>query len=508
MNRWKLSSMEATQRWSGVDTEKRRDAVINGTVRPPRWSWSATGFSWGMVSVLAAAFSASGCRGPERAPHQPIEGVDVPREELGAIDPAVSGHTSTVDGGVGARQAAEELLDPTPHWLRTFAEEAGEIIRHRPGEVAVFPALTRDAEGAVSFDGLGEYLSEETQAGLLARGVRAVGGLTLESRLRAVNRSAGDYVDEWSALVLARGVETDYVVYGSVRFGHVGRRLDRAERIEVDWRCHDLRDDREVLRLRRTVDRDPDFTLLAAEAQQPSPWTWGASEGSVAVELERWVDRAFERLLEAGVLNDPDRAGERNVAVLPTVLPATGDTSRRFVEFAVAFQRAHAEARGRAEGEEYWEQPVTVGSARYPTLLAALDELRVLREQLERSSAGRTGEWVAGRLQRRLQAEGWHTVLGPFDRGRDALLLIVQDEASRAALEGSVDDSGIAWIRAANARAILRSRIEELPGGELELTLTWLEFDPETSRSVSEPVPAERLRDVREALGVSSRGEP
>ncbi len=205
------------------------------------------------VATVFFAFLVSSCGGPERAPAQPIPGVDVSHPE---------GTNPRDFHGAGTTQP----------FLGSLVQGVSAAQKVEPGVVAVFPALSYDAEQKVAVvNGLGEYFARETTDALLEAGVSVLSGGDLVNALRAANFPLAAYRSVADALTGAAQVKAAYVVTGTVD-RMVFDLARRDEVLEIDWYCRKVKDGEIVARYRDRLTAGPLAEKLMRYYRQGSQW--------------------------------------------------------------------------------------------------------------------------------------------------------------------------------------------------------------------------------------------
>jgi hypothetical protein len=213
-----------------------------------------------VVSILACVvWTVVGCGGPERAPTQPIPGVDRAHPE--------DANPYDVEGGV------------TGPFLGTIVEEVKKAYEAEKGPVAIFPALTHDHDQGINIvNGLGEHMAAETAARLVDSGVSVVAASDLVNALRAAARPLAAYGSPADALALAAEIKAGYVVSGRAD-RKVFDLQRRDEALEIDWTCRRVSDGQIVARYRTALKEGPLANELYRYYRMPSEW-----EDSVRLE--------------------------------------------------------------------------------------------------------------------------------------------------------------------------------------------------------------------------------
>lgn len=431
------------------------------------------------VGSLAAACFLTACAGPERAPHQPIQGIDTPdvkvdnpHDKVGgttggtavatpvaptpppvAVTPPAAEPANGNQGNIAPKPVAMGFLD-------AFVQKVAAAHRTAPGVIAVFPALARSGEGnqrVYAVNGLGEWLMEETAAGLEREGVRGIlAGGSLIGEIKASNRGLDALrgLDDVSGL--ADRIGAGYVVMGTAQQRTYDLRT-RDEAIEIVWECRRLPDRAVVATLREEATQGPLVQQLARRLRGESTWRIGAeapqSQPSLDAEL-RWVASILaQRVAEKhGKL----LAG-KSVRVMPAVFRQNAGAGADLQAFADQWERSFATAERKLAGSEVANAevaaleagPVTIAGKPFDSHGAALDAFRAQWEAYKSSPVGGLAVDVSRLLTERLRAasgDSFRVLSDDGDRGR--LLSIVRSEARAHRLDGAMDERSIAMLRA------------------------------------------------------------
>lgn len=214
-----------------------------------------------IVSLFACvAWTIVGCGGPERAPTQPIPGVERAHPE--------DANPYDEQGGPAAGP-----------FLGSIVEDVRQACEVEKGPVAVFPALTHDHDQGVNIvNGLGEHMASETAARLVDAGVSVIAASDLVNALRAAQRPLAAYGSPADALALGTEIKAAYVVSG-----RADRKVfdfqTRDEALEIDWTCRRVSDGQIVGRYRTSLRGGPLANELYRFYRMPSEW-----EDSVRLE--------------------------------------------------------------------------------------------------------------------------------------------------------------------------------------------------------------------------------
>lgn len=438
------------------------------------------------VGSLAAACFLTACAGPERAPHQPIQGIDTPdvkvdnpHDKVGGTPSGTAVATPVAPTPPPVASAAPTEAPPsgTPAgaspkpaamgFLDAFVQKVTAAHRAAPGVVAVFPALARSGEGnqrVYAVNGLGEWLMEETAAGLEREGVRGIlAGGSLIGEIKASNRGLDALRGLDDVSWLADRIGAGYVVMGTAQHRTYDLR-NRDEAIEIVWECRRLPDRSVVATLREEATQGPLVQQLARRLRGESTWRIGAeapqSQPSLDAEL-RWVAGILAQRVadkHAKVL-----AG-KSVRVMPAVFRQNAGVGADLQAFADQWERSFATAERKLAGGEVANAevaaleagPVTIAGKPYDSHGAALDAFRAQWESYKSSPAGGLAVDVSRLLTERLRAasgDGFRVLSDDGDRGR--LLSIVRSEARAHRLDGAMDERTIATMRANGTDLVL-----------------------------------------------------
>ncbi len=171
------------------------------------------------VSFVVGVVALSSCGGPERAPRQPIPGVDVPHPEGTNPHDLVSG----------------SVAQP---FLGSFVAEVTAATKAAPGLVVVLPALTRNKDsGHNHVNGLGEHLATQTVLRLADHGVETLARSDLVNAMHRVDLSMHHYRSVADAVEIASRVGATYVVTGTARHRVFDNVQKRDENLEIEWVC-------------------------------------------------------------------------------------------------------------------------------------------------------------------------------------------------------------------------------------------------------------------------------
>ena len=184
-----------------------------------------------LVPVLSVgvSFVLASCGGPERAPRQPIPGVDHPHP--------------------GGTNPHDVLSGPgTQPFLGGFVDEVVAAHGAASGDVAVLPALTFNTETSKNHvNGLGEHLARETVLRLEKRGVGSLSGSDLVLEMHRSNLSVKYFASVADALEIARRIGARYVITGTA-VHRVFNVQKRDEVLEIDWLCRKTEDGTTIAR--------------------------------------------------------------------------------------------------------------------------------------------------------------------------------------------------------------------------------------------------------------------
>jgi hypothetical protein len=204
--------------------------------------------------ALVSVVGLSSCGGPERAPRQPIPGVDV-RHPKGT-------------------NPHDVISSPTGQpFLGSFVEEVAAAAMAAPGLVVVLPALTRrEDDGRNHVNGLGEHLATETVLRLEKRGVQALARSDVVNAMHQANLSVHFYASVADGVEIARRVGAKYVVTGTTRHLVFDNAQKRDEDFEIDWVCRQVEDGGMVARWRVVLSGGTLADDLVRHYREDSEW--------------------------------------------------------------------------------------------------------------------------------------------------------------------------------------------------------------------------------------------
>ncbi len=463
----------------------------------------------GLVPMLLVLLS--GCAGPERAPHQPIKGVDTFDNKVdNPNDKTTPGRT--VDATPESREtppvAAPTPTPTTPRdtatppaaggrtgFLDAFIVKVARATQQQPGIVAVLPALSREEPGKTLYvNGLGEWLATETADGLEREGVRGVlSGAGLVNDLKAANRG----LDSWRGLDdvywMADRVGAAYVVSGTAYVREFDR-MSRDESLDIVWECRRTSDREVVASIRERLGAGAQAQELFRFYKLDSDWRIGADAPPFAPSFEAEF-RILAQQLALRVAGKHGRAlAGKNVRVMPTTLRSNAGVGADLQTFASAFDRAFAveERKAAAAGNTDAELatlatgPVTVAGKEYATFGAALDAFRERWNTYKASPAGALAVDIARNVTERLRAAtGDSFRVLPDETDREALLGVIRGEARAYRNDAAVDPQSIAALRARGADFLIETTLRPaLATYQLRLVLRDLRTGTELTEAV------------------------
>lgn len=183
----------------------------------------------GLPCLVSGAILLCGCGGPERAPRQPVPGVDVAHPE------DANPHDVT------------EPISTGP-FLGNLVESIVEAYKSEPGVIAVFPGLTPDLDlGIQVVNGLGEHLSETTASRLIDAGVSVLAGSDLVNAIKGASLPLTAYGSTADAISLGETLKATYVVTGTAERKSLDS-LQRVDSLDIDWLCRRVADGKVVAR--------------------------------------------------------------------------------------------------------------------------------------------------------------------------------------------------------------------------------------------------------------------
>ena len=447
--------------------------------------------SFAQRTGLVAATLLVACAGPERAPRQPIPGVDTPDVKVDNPHdrvPANPGNPANPGSGGTAQLPAPEqppvaVPDHVPQvpsqpaqptqkpkaggLLGDFTATIAAAHRAAPGVVAVFPGLARSGEGnarAYTVNGLGEWLMEETAAGLEREGVRGIlAGGSLINDIKASNRGLDAFRGPDDVYWLADRIGASYVVHGTAQLRTFDVRT-RDEVIELLWECRRLPDRTIVATMREEIADGPLAQQLNRRLRVDSSWRIGAEAPAFQPSLDAEL-RILSGLLAQRIADKHGKAlAGKSVRVAPAVFRVNAGVGAELQAFADQFERGFAAAERKLAGSESANAevaalesgPAMVSGKKYDSYGAALDAFRAQWESYKTSPIGGLAVDVSRLLTERLRAASGDTfrvLTDDGDRGR--LLAILRSEARAHRLDGAMDERSIATMRANGTDLVL-----------------------------------------------------
>lgn len=439
------------------------------------------GLCLGLVSLLA------GCAGPERAPRQPIKGVDTHEHKVDNPHDKTNGGGRTVDAAPAPREQAPVAAptlppDPSRHAAAAPAAGRGDLLsdfvakiaaahRQSEGIVAVFPALSRagEREGrSFVVNGLGEWLMTETADGLEREGVRGVlSGASLVNDLKATNRG----LDAWRGLDdvywMADRIGAAYVVFGTA-YARTFDRMTRDESLDLVWECRRTSDREVIATVRERLGDGATANQLYRYYRLESDWRIGADAPTFQPSFEAEFRILAQQLAMRIAAKHGRLLDGKGVRMAPTTLKTTAGVGAGLQDFASQFDRAFAaaerkfaaEGRTDAETATLESGPVRIAGQSYETFGAALDGFREKLTAYKASPAGALALDISRNLAERLRAatnESFRIL--PDDSDREMLLGIIRSEARAYRAEGAVDEQTLAALRARGTDLLLESTL-------------------------------------------------
>ncbi|MEQ8765282.1 MAG: hypothetical protein RL885_15210 [Planctomycetota bacterium] len=432
----------------------------------------------GLVMVLTA--SVWSCSGPERAPHQPITGVDRPYDSQpddGGRRAPTGDDEETDDGSLPSAmpddRGSSSTSAPTQrskHFLGEFIQEVAAAALDMPGNIAVFPAMKRNSDtGDNEIDGLGDHLAETTATELELAGVSGlIHGSQLVNDIKASNRG----LDSWCGLDdvywLAERIGARYAIFGTANRKTFDR-LARDETLEVVWQCIRVDDRFRVALYRKELTGDLAQQLYRYTRTDTS---WAICQDAPTFEpgLDPELRIAMRVLGQRLAAEHGAKLAGHRVQVDPMSIPSLQGERAQLQAWALAFQRAFDQAERRADDgsildrDAIWEQgPVSLMGTEYETFRAAAEQYEQKLSALSGSKAGALSKDLSNLLGATIQRHlGGNVTLVSDDSERDQLLQLIRAEASAAQRDGAVDPSTIADLRASGAEMLVTSSLRPI----------------------------------------------
>lgn len=463
-------------------------------------------------TLLAAALVVlipAGCGGPEKAPRQPISGVDRPvdpepeRDGSGGTsmapqqDPSPSAQPSG-SGPVPPSAASETAANEPPPLparasaaddLQSFIAAVAAELRKDGGFAAVFWPLSPrplDQAGVASPRGkyvnrMGERLADEIASGLQAEGARTLAGAELVNDLLAANRSLSSYCDLTDVFWLAERVGAPYAVYGTAQVvSYEALRGDRVLELRL-WAKH-LPTNRTIAQLRRDYREGREAQQYYKEYVLPSQVPICADAAPVTPSLESELE-ITSRVVARRVAAKAGAAMQGKVATFePLAFPASRQAALELVTLQDAFLRAFE-----AAGSDLAKGPAKLGNLSFATFGEALDEIGKRRRTYEASEVGAKSRELAANLENVLEQAGVEFLSGLEDGDMDALLRRVRAEAFRGRTEDAIDAQSLAFLKASGSALLVRpSLMPSLESWRLRVAV----FDLNSGRKIADEAEA------------------
>ncbi len=419
-----------------------------------------------------------GCSGPERAPHQPITGVDRPYDPPPESRGSGSS-TEDVDDDDGSPPAVRSNTpEPEPvdeprrskHFLGSFIDEVALAALDAPGNIAIFPAMARDeVTSRTTVNGLGDHLAETTATELELAGVSGiVHGSQLINDILATNRG----LDSWRALNdvywIAERIGARYAIFGTAN-RQTFDRLARDEALEIVWRCIRVDDRHVVATYRRELKGDLSRELYRYTKTETS-WRIGEDAEPFQPSLDAELRIAMRVLGQRIAFEHAAKLSGKRTQVDPMAIAANRGERAELQAWAAAFQRAFDQAERRADDgsvlnrDAVWSSgPVTIQGTEHATFLAALDAFEQKNAAAGASRTASLSKDLSSLLGASLQGQlGDRITLVSDDSERQRLLQVIRSDAAAAQQDDAVDPTTIAMLSAEGAEVLITSALRPI----------------------------------------------
>ncbi len=345
--------------------------------------------------AACAVGTALGCGGPERAPRQPITGVDRPAEERApnphdepAAEPEEDEDETEGSETSALRPGAPGSAPPSTDTvvrgdlIAAFSAQVASAQQSAPGPVAVFWPLSPDPlrPGVRHVNGLGERVAREIADGLRAEGISPLAGAALRNDIQAANRCLHHLRDVDDVFWIAQRLGVEYVVYGTISVRNYNK-LSRDTRMEFRLHCKRLNDNIDVARLQRSFTWGERLRDYYRDYQHPSEIRIGIAAAPCTNSASAEATYLMS-LLTRRVISQSGRAlAGKRLLVEPTAIRSASQTSAEVAAQLAAVGRAYAAALQRAadanakdpRGEALGSGPVTILGTEHATLGSAVD---------------------------------------------------------------------------------------------------------------------------------------
>jgi len=442
-------------------------------------------FIGSLLGLVAAMLLTTGCGGPERAPHQPITGVDRPADTR-APNPHDKPEEAPPETPPSTRNqpvtpleqpgGAQPMAAPAPvpaglpgkaGLLSPFVDEIAKTVQKNPGIVAIFPALTRNnALSTVEVNGLGQRLAEETTEALQMQGLNPVSGEELKNDILASNRGLDEFRSVADVFWLADRIGAAYAVYGTVQ-KKVYDRMARDEQLDIKLQCIQVQNRSSVARLDKRLTSGRMARDLYRDYTQSSSWKIGQAAPPFKPTIGAEVKFATESLVRKIVADHGKALAGKRIAIDPVLIRSvSGSMAGNFQAFTTSFLRCFdkAERDASAKGSTNPEVaaldrgPFTIRGKEYKTLASALEVIESRRAAVRTSPAGELSLDISRALAESFTKAGGTTINILADGlNRTGILNLIKREVRSAQGDGAVDQDTIQELRMKGAQLLVRS---------------------------------------------------
>ncbi|MEM7205026.1 MAG: hypothetical protein AAF628_32530 [Planctomycetota bacterium] len=440
---------------------------------------------WAGLPLVAAM----ACAGPERTPHQPIQGVDTESTEVHNVGDE-SGRGAPPGGGSAMASASSTAGDAAtlaapmgeslpgdgpaatpsgaaaggtppvaPGFLGDFARDLATAHSGTPGIVAVFPALSRTPQSrGATITALGERLMRETADALRTLGIQeVVAGDGLVNDLQAANRG----FDSWDGIDdvywMADRIGAAYVVFGTEEVRELNR-LEKDRTLEVRWQAMRVADRATVAAWNQNLTSGALAQDLYRYHEAASDWKIGAAAETFTPSLQAETVLLARQLAQRAARTHQRLVQGKAVRIEPFVVAGRSAARVQVRDWAAEYDRklASAMAEAAADGDPAGVEqrvlrsgPVTIAGESYGSFGDALDGFRKLRSSVQTTALGDLERDLSDRFAEHLRtALGGDVRLLASEGDRDAMLGLIRREARAARGDDAVDADTIALLKA------------------------------------------------------------
>lgn len=473
------------------------------------------------LGLLVASLGCVACQSPERAPRQPVSGVDRPADDRSSrSDASHDEETPVADAGSSAAEVPDEgaavvsssasdtgvasSSTSSPYSYAWIGEFVDRVAPKLPAgaTVAVFWPMSPHPNDSNRWtvNALGERVAEEITDALATTGAEPIAGTTLQDQVATTNRGLGWLEDSRAALPLAQRMDADFVIYGTIE-RRIFDRMNRDEHLAVRLACHSLDERRDVAPALRA-----EIPARDRDAYKEYRLPGSVAVGRDAAPTRPSLDLEFQilvRMLVRQIVSEADvELRGKRIVVERTDLPVERESDAQLAVLQDAVTRRYESALEAASREDVDDPraevlasgPVEVLGKSYPTFADAFDRIRSQRAARDATRTGQLARDLGRTIAETLARYHGEVELASDATDRERLLDVIRREVRSAREDGAVDEATIAELRADGADLLLTSSIRKLfDGYELRASLV----DLRSGRSITaSPMPFEAVFDA------------